>query len=1286
MAESVAVMVHVLEARDLKPKNSSMMIDPILSIEVLGEKRFTPKFTKDLAPYFNQYFHIESEKVRDFASETLVISIFDTGTIFRKELIGSFAFDLSEVHSRPNHEYFRVWTLLTSQDSTGKASVRGYLRLSVTVLRHGDVPVQHDEPDDDETDGEEEDLSKMVLLKPKGLDGIDSVLRAKFFRAENLPKMDAIGTVDPLVEVKFGTAVRRTSTIKNNYNPEWLEELQLPVILPTVADNVLVKLFDFNGIGKDTLIAQKVISLKEIQTPTGKNWAIPSWINIYRNHGSQGEYQDFAGRVLSSFSILQAEAKAGVVKTGAEQEPPTTPYSIAFDLLEIQGLHKGEYYVVVSIGHHQIKSSKRKALPDKDHAGGMVEFYENVPDLDVSFPQDTSQVPDIFIYVYEDVPGDDKRIGYLRFTYQQLSKFGPNPRWETLKRKTSSSKDDEHFSVSVQFRASISTQKTQRVKVVKPPKKFYQLRAHIFLGHNLPAGDEDALSDPYLIVTLGGARHKTKTQEHTIYPDWYETLVLDVELPEVFPPDIHLSVYDYDTVSSDEFLGRVTVPLPKPSSAAAAPEPSWYRLSLREQILGRGEILASFQLLPQESKNLPLAQLRPPTVEAEIDLGIIGVREMAPFRLLPVSNPYVKFSIGGSKYAVQTRPAKGSRGTAHFFENIKLTAALPENGMFIPALLVEVFDKRPIKDVLVGTTSIPLASFAPWVPQDKKEPVKYVELPPVVNEEQFYQPPVETIPAPPVANETKQQDQQQQVIIQVDEHDKKEGDESQSLLDKGKGKAENSLKEIGVRREVPTTTVPGMEDEPEPPQPPQLATEVEHSLHRYPFIEIDLFRGTSAGVSSGNLFNKPDAVSGKLKGSISIRSAKAAGSSSKKPEQVIDVAQVAKTRPYVLRVYVETGHNLVPHDDNGFSDPYLILSTGKQVFKDIDNVKEKTLQPEYYKMYTLRGNLPEEHQLKVQLYDKDQIGADEFMGETKYDLEMLWFSDEWRKLNPKPKEFRTLWTNLSSFPQGKLKMWIELLTPEEAAVQEPYPIAPPRKEPFEMRIIVWETKNVVPKDKILGKESSDQFVVTKLLNHAQSQQQTDVHDSVMDGCGKFNWRIIYSDIMLPYDIPRLKVQVFDKDHIGPNDSIAEANLNLKGFFQKGLRNGSAKIGLITSASSVANQAMQITNTNTKEGTAGPYNSGQWLDLFHPAFDGVQGTICMELELLTREEALKKTAGRGRGEPNQNPFLPEPVRPKRAWFSDLFKFFGLDKLKKWLIIGCIILAIVLVLVIVIYFAI
>ena len=38
---------------------------------------------------------------------------------------------------------------------------------------------------------------------------------------------------------------------------------------------------------------------------------------------------------------------------------------------------------------------------------------------------------------------------------------------------------------------------------------------------------------------------------------------------------------------------------------------------------------------------------------------------------------------------------------------------------------------------------------------------------------------------------------------------------------------------------------------------------------------------------------------------------------------------------------------------------------------------------------------------------------------------------------------------------------------------------------------------------------------------------------------------------------------------------------------------------------------------------------------------LQGKIEMEMEILTELEAKSRPAGRGRGEPNNHPFLPEP---------------------------------------------
>jgi len=177
----------------------------------------------------------------------------------------------------------------------------------------------------------------------------------------------------------------------------------------------------------------------------------------------------------------------------------------------------------------------------------------------------------------------------------------------------------------------------------------------------------------------------------------------------------------------------------------------------------------------------------------------------------------------------------------------------------------------------------------------------------------------------------------------------------------------------------------------------------------------------------------------------------------------------------------------------------------------------------------------------------------------------------------------------------------------------------------------------------------------------------------MDGCGKFNWRIIYADVFLPYDVPRLKIQVYDKDAIGPNDAIAEANLNLKGFFQKALREKSAKIGAGVIPAPVSAPGIPLTPTPS----AGPYNTGQWLDVYHPLYEGPQGTICLELEILTREDADSKKAGRGRDAPNQNPFLPPPVRPARNWLGDFASFFHLDKIKKYLMIAAAVVVVAVV---------
>ena len=96
---------------------------------------------------------------------------------------------------------------------------------------------------------------------------------------------------------------------------------------------------------------------------------------------------------------------------------------------------------------------------------------------------------------------------------------------------------------------------------------------------------------------------------------------------------------------------------------------------------------------------------------------------------------------------------------------------------------------------------------------------------------------------------------------------------------------------------------------------------------------------------------------------------------------------------------------------------------------------------------------------KVSIFDADRVGARDFIGATSIDLENRWFNSEWRDMELKPVEMRTLRTPLSKMsqvrppphlphispasplhlrhispvsPQGKVELWVEMMTPEEA--------------------------------------------------------------------------------------------------------------------------------------------------------------------------------------------------------------------------------------------------------------
>jgi hypothetical protein len=267
------------------------------------------------------------------------------------------------------------------------------------------------------------------------------------------------------------------------------------------------------------------------------------------------------------------------------------------------------------------------------------------------------------------------------------------------------------------------------------------------------------------------------------------------------------------------------------------------------------------------------------------------------------------------------------------------------------------------------------------------------------------------------------------------------------------------------------------------------------------------------------------------------------------------------------------------------------------------------------------------------------------IGSTSIDIEDRWFCKEWRKLPLKPLERRTLHNPTSSAAQGKLDIWVELLTLAEAKKTPLLNIKPPPPIPHELRIIVWGTRDITISDLIT--EQNDLYVTCHVQGSDISQKETtDTHLRSKKGLGNFNWRMKYPLSFPMKQWPRVRFQVWDKDFFSANDAICEVQLSLKGLCKRVLRTGKRTKILMKNH---GHGALEIF-----KGLEGPKDRFWLENLQHPNHPGKsQGRMEISIELMPIHIAAALPAGQGRSEPNANPFLPPPEgRVKWSLFHPL----------------------------------
>ncbi|XP_069925439.1 otoferlin [Oryctolagus cuniculus] len=267
--------------------------------------------------------------------------------------------------------------------------------------------------------------------------------------------------------------------------------------------------------------------------------------------------------------------------------------------------------------------------------------------------------------------------------------------------------------------------------------------------------------------------------------------------------------------------------------------------------------------------------------------------------------------------------------------------------------------------------------------------------------------------------------------------------------------------------------------------------------------------------------------------------------------------------------------------------------------------------------------------------------------------------------------------------QGRLELWVDMFPMDVPAPGTPLDISPRKPKKYELRVIVWNTDEVVLEDDdfFTGEKSSDIFVRGWLKGQQEDKQDTDVHYHSLTGEGNFNWRYLFpfdylaaeekiviskKESMFSWDeteykIPaRLTLQIWDADHFSADDFLGAIELDLNRFPR-----GAKTAKQCTMEMATGEVDVPLVSIFKQKRV-----KGWWPLLARNENDEFEltGKVEAELHLLTAEEAEKNPVGLARNEPDP---LEKPNRPDTAfvWFLNPLKSikYLICTRYKWLII-------------------
>ncbi|XP_057593481.1 myoferlin isoform X3 [Hippopotamus amphibius kiboko] len=836
------------------------------------------------------------------------------------------------------------------------------------------------------------------------------------------------------------------------------------------------------------------------------------------------------------------------------------------------------------------------------------------------------------------------------------------------------------------------------------------------------------------------------------------------------PPKVVIELFDNDQVGKDEFLGRsVCSPLVKLNSEMdITPKLLWYPVMNGDKTCGDVLVTAELILRHKDGSNLPILPsqrapnlymvpqgIRPVVQLTAIEILAWGLRNMKNYQMASVTSPSLIVECGGER--VESVVIKNLKKTPNFPSSVLfMKVFLPKEELYMPPLVIKVIDHRQFgRKPVVGQCTIdrldrfrcdPYAGKEDIVPQLKASflsttpnrdfVIEIEDTKPLLasKEEEIIDWWSKFYASTGEHEKCGQYMQKGYAKLQIYDCELEDVMEFEGLTDFSdtfklyRGKSEENEDPSVVGEFKGSFRIYPLSDDPSVPAPPRQFRELPDSVPQECTVRIYIVRGLELQPQDNNGLCDPYIKITLGKKVIEDRD-----------HYVPNTLNPVFGRMYELSCYLpqEKDLKISVYDYDTFTQD-------EKVGETIIDLENRFLSrfgshcgiPEQYcvsGVNTWRDQLKPTQLLQNvarfkgfpppvlsedgnsiryggQDYSLDEFEANKTLHqhlgapEERLALHIL----RTQGLVPEHVETRTLHSTFQpNISQGKLQMWVDVFPKSLGPPGPPFNITPRKAKKYYLRVIIWNTKDVILDEKsITGEDMSDIYVKGWIPGNEENKQKTDVHYRSLDGEGNFNWRFVFPFDYLPAEQlcilakkehfwsidqtefrvpPKLIIQIWDNDKFSLDDYLGFLELDLHRTIIPAKSPEKCNLDMIPDLKAVNPLKVKTASLFEQKSMRG------WWPCYADK-DGCRvmaGKVEMTLEVLNEKEADERPAGKGRDEPNMNPKLDPPNRPETSflWFTNPCKTmrFIVWRRFKWVLIGLMFLLILLLFVAVLLYS-